>query len=365
MNSVPPATLTLDSSLHTGLDGSTLDRDNSNSADDLSVYNGDENHKIWVGAQRERTSIDENLYGEWGVGTMKSSRSVRPRQVINAPPPPPPPTKEVKQSKKTNVKEKSKRKKSETCSREEVYPIVNGSPVRASTWRRGMSGSQGSLGPPYPPHPNIYANGTLLRPASRATNGGPSGPPLMMPMTLPHRPGKGFRPPPPPMIPPHALYIPAPAPVSRKHYQVSREEPIYMPSARPMSPVSSYQPCHFPHEAYLMRHYATMDYPTPKKRKDKKIKNGAVGVPAPLIITNGRAEGDEWSEVGMYHRRMKEEKNGKAGCTNINSERRSDGSASPYETEGYRKKNKQEPKRDKTSPDGTGKEEDEIGRAHV
>merc|ERR1711997_804126 len=39
------------------------------------------------------------------------------------------------------------------------------------------------------------------------------------------------------------------------------EEPIYMPhNARPLSPVASYQPGHFPHEAYYnQQQYATID----------------------------------------------------------------------------------------------------------
>merc|ERR1719507_2692149 len=48
------------------------------------------------------------------------------------------------------------------------------------------------------------------------------------------------------------------------------EEPIYMPhNARPMSPVASYQPGHFPHEAYYgQQQYATIDKSN-KFRKNK------------------------------------------------------------------------------------------------
>ena len=50
------------------------------------------------------------------------------------------------------------------------------------------------------------------------------------------------------------------------------EEPIYMPQhARPMSPVASYQPGHFPHEAYYnQQQYATID----KANKYRKNKGG-------------------------------------------------------------------------------------------
>ena len=50
----------------------------------------------------------------------------------------------------------------------------------------------------------------------------------------------------------------------------SVEEPIYMPhTARPLSPVASYQPGHFPHEAYYgQQQYATIDKSN-KFRKNK------------------------------------------------------------------------------------------------
>lgn len=64
----------------------------------------------------------------------------------------------------------------------------------------------------------------------------------------------------------------------------SAEEPIYMPSqVRPLSPIASYAPAHFPHEAYLMQqHYHTTLVQQPKgsqqttltklKKKDKMKK---------------------------------------------------------------------------------------------
>ena len=64
---------------------------------------------------------------------------------------------------------------------------------------------------------------------------------------------------------------------------MSAEEPIYMPSqVRPLSPIASYAPAHFPHEAYLMQqHYTTLvQHPkgvqqttlTKLKKKDKMKK---------------------------------------------------------------------------------------------
>jgi len=61
------------------------------------------------------------------------------------------------------------------------------------------------------------------------------------------------------------------------------EEPIYMPSARPLSPVASYQPEHFPHEAYLMQQYAAnhnsnVPVKSKKGKKDKKSKDSVNGI---------------------------------------------------------------------------------------
>lgn len=70
------------------------------------------------------------------------------------------------------------------------------------------------------------------------------------------------RPIPPPMVPVAPLMIPAPTTLTKnkkKHKQPAMEEPIYMPSSRALSPVASYQPVTFPHEAYLMQQYATME----------------------------------------------------------------------------------------------------------
>ena len=58
------------------------------------------------------------------------------------------------------------------------------------------------------------------------------------------------------------------------------EEPIYMPhNARPLSPVASYQPGHFPHEAYYnQQQYATIDkagkHGHRSKGKSKSKQNG-------------------------------------------------------------------------------------------
>ena len=96
-----------------------------------------------------------------------------------------------------------------------------------------------------------------------AKNGGP--PPGMM-MMPPHHP-LALAPPPmalglpvPMMAPPLSMRRPS---LSTGGGGPSAEEPIYMPShVRPLSPIASYAPAHFPHEAYLMhqQHYAAGPY---------------------------------------------------------------------------------------------------------
>jgi hypothetical protein len=77
---------------------------------------------------------------------------------------------------------------------------------------------------------------------------------------------------------------------SKHHYHhppVAIEEPIYMPSARPLSPVASFQPGHFPHEAYLMQQYATMD----TKQKKKSSKGDSKGKKSAPVVVNGDEDG--------------------------------------------------------------------------
>lgn len=59
-----------------------------NGKDDVSIYNGDENHKVWAGSQ-------ENLDAIYDVYSMSTiSRTPRPRQVATPVTVPPPPAKE-------------------------------------------------------------------------------------------------------------------------------------------------------------------------------------------------------------------------------------------------------------------------------
>lgn len=125
-----------------------------------------------------------------------------------------------------------------------------------------------------------------------------------------------------------------------KHWPVAMEEPIYMPSTRPLSPVASYQPGHFPHEAYLMQQYATMDVKSKKKGKDSKNKKSI-----PILVNGQRMDDDDDPEspfdAEIYRRNVKESKRSKKNSTSQNGDHRPDDEdESPFNTAMYRRKSK-------------------------
>ncbi|XP_075218741.1 uncharacterized protein LOC142323244 [Lycorma delicatula] len=374
--------LTLSSTIQTAdqADRAAVEADveSENLVDDLSIYNGDENHKIWAGSTRDISSTERDyVYGECGGSTMRSTRSTRPRQVMNAPPPPPPPVKEEK--KKAN-KEKSRKKKG-TGRREEMYPSLNGTLMRPSTSQglvngmRSQSSMSGTMMKGHPPS-HIYSNSTILRPASSHHGYHPPPPPpppvIMVPATLPHPRNFSHHPPkgsimvpvrphmmPPNFVPlpPHPMYL-QPGMKPPKHYQIAMEEPIYMPSTRPLSPVASYQPSHFPHEAYLMQQYATLDVHA--KKKDKYDKKSIA------VSLNGDCGGDDDDDdegespfnTEAYRKKGKDYKKGKGRAQSINGDIHRDEDESPFNSRIYRKKNKELKNGRKSSGDNDGQDED-------
>lgn len=121
--------------------------------DEVEVYDGDENHKVWTGESREHSPLEP-----------PAARAPRPRQVTrpSSVPPPPPPPEEPK--KKTNKKNKKK----SSASADEMYapPPMNGM-NRARPWPPGA--------------PMMY-----LAPGGRAATLAPRGRPAALPgMSLP------------------------------------------------------------------------------------------------------------------------------------------------------------------------------------
>lgn len=100
-------------------------------------------------------------------------------------------------------------------------------------------------------------------------------------------------------LPPYAqpVYAGLPPQFAQNGRPSSRvmEEPIYMPhNARPMSPVASYQPGHFPHEAYYnQQQYATIDKANKHRSKSGKSskKNGDKSM---MISSDSNAEDSEF-----------------------------------------------------------------------
>lgn len=186
----------------------------------------DDNYKIWTGnapTERELLYVDSS-------GTMRSLKSgsattrsaqVKTRQMIgptSRPPPPPSPSilngKEPKGKSSKLSKPKNKKKQ------KDLPPIPNGS-------GRMMNGFRPASVIGHFQAPASVYGGSGLYTERRVK-----------------RPGR-------PPIPGH-------------------EEPIYIPSTRPLSPVSSYQPAGFPYEQYFMQ-YGTAPRNRPSKG-EKKIR---------------------------------------------------------------------------------------------
>ena len=347
-------------------------------AEEISVFNGDENHKVWAAKELDMT---DGIYGDYG-STMRSFRSsasglstrARPRQMMMQSPPPPPIPEELV-IKETGKEEREKKKKKKSKSREPAAghdqvdhmmpPLLNGSQSnlgppsngsvinggRASSVLGGRKMSAGSfIGINNPPgRPNMNGG-----PRGGGGGGGGGGPPMGPPMYGPPPPG-GFGPPgpPPPMmmmpgrgggkkggtfsgrqkgmrampplmmfggpaggpmmppgpLPPHLMPPPG-HPLygamagGRPESQVM-EEPIYMPhSARPLSPVASYQPGHFPHDAYYsQQQYATIDKNGKyhhRHNRDRKHKSNGKHSKHHQSSAESNAEDSEGTGNGIY-----------------------------------------------------------------
>merc|ERR1719270_1774699 len=102
-------------------------------AEEISVFNGDDNHKVWANKDADMT---DGIYGDYG-STMRSFRSSasglstrnRPRQMMMQSPPPPPIPEElvIKEAKDENKKKKKKSKSRDVVDGEMMPPLLNGS----------------------------------------------------------------------------------------------------------------------------------------------------------------------------------------------------------------------------------------------
>lgn len=313
--------------------------------EDISVYNGDDNHKVWAGEPGDPAEI----YGDYGtMRTFKSSASgissrQRVRQMRMESPPPPPIQEDLVREEKKEKKKKKKKSRDTTDDGMSLVngngnirggggslmggrkmsagsfmgitpngrPPINGGPPRGNHGPPGPPlGFPGPHGPPGPPGPG--GPPLMMYPGSRSKKSGSfSSRPKGMPRPIPPYMmfGPGMPPPPPgymmpPGPPPHLMPPPGhpmygqppfmghfPMAGGRPDSQVM-EEPIYMPhNARPLSPVASYQPGHFPHEMYYsQQQYATIDK-AGKHRKQKSNKH-----------KHQQEEDSEYGGTGIYKR---------------------------------------------------------------
>jgi len=332
--------------------GASPRENGTGSAEEVSVFNGDENHKVWAGKTPEPP---EGLY-DYG-STLRSFRSTvsgtshrnRPRQMLMPSSPPPPPIPEEKEGMDPmgnhagphNKKDKKKKKRSksrdalDSSAPPGMIYMGNGSILNGAPGPRKHSSSGSLMGLPRsmmnghgPPRasagngvPPPMKSGTFTgrgknKKSKNAQNG--QYPPFMM--YGPHMP------PPPHLMPPpgHPLYgmppyaqpmFAGPVPYGpgpgRPNSRVM-EEPIYMPhNARPLSPVASYQPANYPHEAYYnQQQYATIDKAgkhkgangkTSGKSKKNNDKSGSNG-PTPLMMSSDSNAEESDFGAGLHKR---------------------------------------------------------------
>ena len=244
--------------------------------------------------------------------------------MMQSPPPPPIPEEFVIKGEGREGEKKEKKKKKKTRSRDMTDgsetklngnlpnglgsggSVMNLTTGRASSVIGGRKMSAGSFMGINAPNGRPPVNG-----GGPPRGPGPHGPPMMMPGPMgPGAPGprngkkagtfsarqKGSRgappfmmygPPPPHMMGPPPHLLPPPGhPLYAHHgpmpFQMGggreghMEEPIYMPhAARPLSPVASYQPGHFPYDAYYsQQQYATIDRNGRHRGERKQKTNG-------------------------------------------------------------------------------------------
>lgn len=161
-----------------------------------SIYNGDENHKVWSGSTDQLNGIS-SLEGPYDIYSGTSSTLGRPsrqRQISAPVPVPPPPKEEIKKrSSSQSSKDKSKRHSLGTQS-------LSGTLIRP----RPIHGSTMTLSRNMPPPMGYHQNGgghmiygpvmshggprnyhSLGRPMNGYMNGGGPPPPGMIPMPMP------------------------------------------------------------------------------------------------------------------------------------------------------------------------------------
>ncbi|XP_058823418.1 uncharacterized protein LOC131684501 [Topomyia yanbarensis] len=218
---------------------SSADLEVVDDGDEGSLYNGDENHKVWNGSTDQIDGIGVGDSGHYDIYSGTGStlgRPVRARQISAPIPVPPPPKEELKKLKK-EAKKQSKQQ------------IQVGSQSLSGTLIRPRPMHMNPLGRPGPPPPPI---------------GGPGGHPGMMMYSL--------GPPPPP---PHGW---------RQFHTIGHRSH----NGSGMPPMMHHQiqmhPGMHPGLAMVPQQYATLQHPrSSKKKKDKNKMNGGIPIGVPVV----------------------------------------------------------------------------------
>ncbi|XP_015038071.2 uncharacterized protein LOC108156277 isoform X2 [Drosophila miranda] len=231
--------------------GSSADLNVTGDDGDASLYNGDENHKVWSGSQDQLDSIGvpvESPYEMFTGNTSTLGRPLRARQISAPIDVPPPPVKEERKQKRD--KKSSKSSGSQSLSGTLIRP----KPMHPAAMHR--SGLQSSAGPGSVIYGPVSGHGHGLGPHSARYH------------TISHR---GFPPGPPP--PSHLAHHPPQ--LTHQHHMMHHAAHQHMGGMPPLQiPVM------------LPQQYATLQpsrSTSKKKKKDKKNGGGGVPVGMPIV----------------------------------------------------------------------------------
>ncbi|ALC46394.1 CG12581 [Drosophila busckii] len=233
--------------------GSSADLNVTVDDGEASMYNGDENHKVWSGSQDQLDSIGavESPYELFSGNTSTLGRPLRARQISTPIDVPPPPVREERKTKRSDKK---------------------------SSKSSGSQSLSGTLIRPKPMHPAAMQRAQLHaahagHAAGSVIYGPISGPPHAARQyhTISHR---GFPPGPPqgPPGPPHHAM--------QQHHHQHQQHMLHMQHAQQMAGMP---PLQLP--MMLPQQYATLQparSTSKKKKKDKK--NGVGGMPVGMPI---------------------------------------------------------------------------------
>ncbi|XP_055606961.1 uncharacterized protein LOC129754764 [Uranotaenia lowii] len=232
---------------------SSADLDVVDDGDGSSLYNGDENHKIWNGSTDQLDGIGVGDSGHYDIYSGSGStlgRPVRARQIAAPIPVPPPPKEELKKMKK-EAKKQSKHQQQHHL--QVGSQSLSGTLIRPRPMHMNPLGRSGPPGGPGGPMPGPGGHPAMMM--------YPLGPPPPPPLggrqfhTIGHRSSNG-------MVPPPGMMHPG------MHHPGMHHPGMHHPSMQMMVPPQ----------------YATLQNPrSSKKKKDKHKSNVGIPIGVPVV----------------------------------------------------------------------------------